>query len=579
MLSHLRARLKDLVKDSPLLQRRMWHLGRRMRAKGAGYFDWSKVIDEDARGQLGSLKPGNKKILIATSVGAFFPGMAGDGVVGAALALRGQDVHYLLCDELLPACLDCELRWETSLRRFAATGPQARHCSSCFPPGLANYSKIGPKVHRYSEGLSKSGTAEANALLDSLPVGEWEKLEIDGVSVGDHAKAGLLRFLARGTLTGTREETAVFRRYMIAGILTLRSIQRLLKQNSFEAAVVHHGIYIPQGIIAEACRLAGVRVVTWNVGYRKNCLLFSHNETYHHAMMDEPTATWEDMTWSEEHDKFISEYLKSRWYGTNDWIWFHDKPTFDLGPFSHETGFDPSKPAVGMLTNVFWDAQLHYPKNVFQNMLDWVFQTVDYFVRRPDIQLLIRIHPAEIRGTVPSRERVVDALRERFPNLPPNIILVGPENKISTYPIMEACDAVVIYGTKTGVELTSVGIPTIVAGEAWIRNKGLTHDPKTQEEYFALLDRLPFGKRMDDRQMARARRYAFHFFFRRMIPVSMLKRGTGVAPVEIELASLDSLKPGRDPGLDVICRGIIDGTPFVFPQEDLLPAQTPSLAH
>ena len=57
---------------------------------------------------------------------------------------------------------------------------------------------------------------------------------------------------------------------------------------------------------------------------------------------------------------------------------------------------------------------------------------------------------------------------------------------MSTYALMSLCNSAIIYGTKMGVELTSVGLPVVVAGEAWIRNKGLTHDATTPEEYFHL---------------------------------------------------------------------------------------------
>jgi hypothetical protein len=562
-----RVRIRSLVLALPYARRIAWGLSRRARIRGAGYFDWARAVGS-RRDALASPPPGGKRILVATSVGAFFPAMAGEGVLGAALALRGHDVHYLLCDSVLPACLDCELRWAPSLAKFGQTGPQAAHCSSCFPPGLANYSQIGPPVHRYSETLTAQDHAEAAGLVDALPASAWEAFTLDGVQVGNHAKAGLLRFLARGTLTGKPDETAVYRRYMLAGILTLRAVQRLIAEQKFDIAVLHHGIYIPQGIIAEACRVAGVRVVTWNVGYRKNCLLFSHNETYHHGMMTEPVSAWEGMAWSERHDAFIGDYLKSRWHGTNDWIWFHDRPSFDVESFARETGYDPAKPTIGLLTNVFWDAQLHYPENVFPNMLEWIFQTVEYFATRPDLQLLIRVHPAEIRGTVPAREKVVPALRERFPNLPANVFVVAPENRISTYPIMEACNAVIIYGTKTGVELSSMGIPTIVAGEAWIKNKGITIDPASRAGYLEELARLPAAGRMPEDRIARARRYAFHFFFRRMIPLPFLKPGKGVAPFEVSLEDVGQLAEGRDPGLDVICRGIVEGTPFIYPQEE-----------
>ena len=160
---------------------------------------------------------------------------------------------------------------------------------------------------------------------------------------------------------------------------------------------------------------------------------------------------------------------------------------------------------IGLLTNVSWDAQLHYPANAFPNMLEWLVQTCEYFATRPDLQLLIRVHPAEISGFPPSRQPILGELRERLPQLAPNIFVVPPESGMSTYALMSLCNAAIIYGTKMGVELTSVGLPVIVAGEAWIRNKGLTHDASSPEEYFRLLDQLPFAERPGRRSSWRGR--------------------------------------------------------------------------
>ena len=66
---------------------------------------------------------------------------------------------------------------------------------------------------------------------------------------------------------------------------------------------------------------------------------------------------------------------------------------------------------IGLLTNVSWDAQLHYPANAFPNMLEWLVRTCEYFATRPDLQLLIRVHPAEISGFPPSRQPMLGELR------------------------------------------------------------------------------------------------------------------------------------------------------------------------
>ena len=55
--------------------------------------------------------------------------------------------------------------------------------------------------------------------------------------------------------------------------------------------------------------------------------------------------------------------------------------------------------------------------------------------------------------------------------------------------------SVIIYATKMGVELTALGIPVIVAGEAWVRNKGLTQDATSKAHYFELLSQLPLAGR------------------------------------------------------------------------------------
>jgi hypothetical protein len=184
--------------------------------------------------------------------------------------------------------------------------------------------------------------------------------------------------------------------------------------------------------------------------------------------------------------------------------------------------------------------------------------------------LVIRVHPAEITAELPSRQLVVEEIDKAFPILPPNIFVISPESKMNTYALMDNCNSVVIYGTKTGVELTSFGIPVIVAGEAWIRNKGITIDPESQRDYFKILDRLPFNDRMSEEQKQRARKYAYHFFFRRMIPVEVVRPTDGNPSFVLAVENLAELLPGKNPGLDVICNGILSGKDLIYEDEKFL---------
>jgi len=106
---------------------------------------------------------------------------------------------------------------------------------------------------------------------------------------------------------------------------------------------------------------------------------------------------------------------------------------------------------------------------------------------------------------------------------------------------MLRCNAVAIYGTKTGM-VDEPRRAVIVAGEAWIRNKGLTLRRVSPESYFAHLDKLPLQHRLDAETIRRARRYAYHFFFRRMIPLE-----THRADTRQDTVSRARHFPGRTP--------------------------------
>lgn len=519
---------------------------------------WDRALQQAQHGPL---------VLLATSLGGFPAALLLESVLGAALTLRGARVRFLLCDKSLPACLQTHERPPDPgmLERYELSQVL---CAGCYGRGCNLHAGLGLPVWRYGNFLSAGDRAEAKRLAGQLPANEIAGFRWHDQAVGEHALAGTLRFYARGQLADAPGGETTLRRFFEAALLTSMAMRDLLAKVPIARACFHHGIYVPQGLIAEACRAAKVPLATWNVAYRKGCFIFSHDDTYHHTMLSEPAATWENMLWGPEQETEVMDYLASRLTGARDWIWFHERPVEDVARINGELGIDPAKPIVGLLTNVFWDAQLHYRANAFKDMLDWTLQTIRYFADRPDLQLLIRIHPAEVRGSIPSRQPLLAEIEKAIPKLPANVFIIPPESNSSTYAAMYQCDSVLIYGTKTGVELSSMGIPVIVAGEAWVRGKGVTRDARTPEEYFRILDTLPVRQRLDAATKERARKYAYHFFFRRMIPLPFMgPPQTPAVPYSVEISGLRDLLPGRHPGLDIICDGILKGTPFIYPAE------------
>jgi hypothetical protein len=536
--------------------------------------DWKRLIETNPKLWAKALQraEAGPRVLMATAIGGHPQFTVIEAALAIALTLRGAKVESLVCDAAMAACQRAKVSIPTPPDLVQGKISELV-CPGCYGRAKTVFDIPGLGRLDFSKFIKRSEREFAAEVAAGLPIEEIADYHYEGLPIGEHAKAGALRYYGVGDLSGEPEGEQVLRRYLESSLLTAFASNRAMKRGGYAFVVTNHGIYVPHGIMNAVARRRRIPTAAWNQAYRAQCVIFSPGDTYHHTLMDEPTSAWEDMPWSPAHEAEIVAYLNSRRYGTRDWIWFNRDGDEDTDRFAAETGLDWSKPVIGMLTNVVWDAQLHYPANAFPSMLDWVSKTIAWFKDRPDLQLLIRVHPAEHTppgGVTKSRQPAVEEIRKAFPDLPKNIFVVAPDNPLSTYAAMDRCNAAIIYGTKTGVELTSFGVPVIVAGEAWIRNKGLTIDADSEDDYFRILSRLPLASRLDEATVQRARKYAYHFFFRRMVPLPFLNPlPTAWPPFEVTLDRLDQLGQGVHPGLDVLCDGILKRRPFIYEAERL----------
>ena len=98
------------------------------------------------------------------------------------------------------------------------------------------------------------------------------------------------------------------------------------------------------------------------------------------------------------------------------------------------------------------------------------------FINNQNLQLIIRVHPAEVDISKPSKQRVSDELFKKYGKLPSNIFIVNSNENYNTYKILDKCDNILIYGSRLGIEMSALGKMVIVAGEGFIRNKNIAID-------------------------------------------------------------------------------------------------------
>jgi hypothetical protein len=471
----------------------------------------------------------------------------------------------VLCDGALPACEACAYV-SLPVRDFVVSGPQTQLCSGCTRVGRRATAGVPFERLPYSAFAPPETALEGASFVSSLSLDDCFTFELDDLRLGEQTRASVLRFFGKADLSDEDAETVlgVARRYAQAAITAARASEAMLRGIRPDVVVAHHGVYVPQGVLGEVCRRDAVRLVNWGTSYRDRTFIFSHGNTYHFTMLDEPD-TWSEVPLTSEQEQRLLSFLLERRRGRGDWAWVTPEAALRVTEQEHEAittalGLDPALPTIGLLTNVLWDAQLYYAGHAFSDMLDWLSFTIEQFRDRSDVQLLIRVHPHEIKHG--NRQPVAPEIARRHRSLPSNVHVVDYDSPLNTYTLMDMCSAVLMYGTKTGVELAPFGTPVVVCGDAWIRGKGITLDVTDRDQYREVLAEITSLRRLDDATVERARRYAYHYFFRRMIPITSFAAGA-LRPT-VGISSPEELRPGRDPGLDRVLEGILEGAPFTY---------------
>ena len=86
---------------------------------------------------------------------------------------------------------------------------------------------------------------------------------------------------------------------------------------------------------------------------------------------------WQNIKLTASQKIQLHQYLQSRWLGKNDQISFTKPLSVKKYINNHDLVTD-DKPNILLLTNVIWDAQLHYEGRVFDSMMSWVLFTLKF---------------------------------------------------------------------------------------------------------------------------------------------------------------------------------------------------------
>jgi len=457
-----------------------------------------------------------------------------EAVIGHALRLRGADVRFVTCGGGLEVC-DRANTWESP-------PPPCRTCS--------HYADTTVGAHGFGfSNLAEAWDDESGRWpeIDELTLEQLADVELDGVPLGRLVGIPVRWFLMRADLDDDPLAALTYRRFLRAGRAILGAVEAALDREDPDVLLLCNGLFLFESIAWEVCRRRGIPVVTYERGFIQETLVFDVDAAACLFDVDEEWARSCDIPLTAQERDKLSTYLRDRETG------LHTIDRFWRGARFDEPDRERPGRLVTLFSNLTWDSAVIGQGLAFEGIADWVTAAVAIFAERPDDELIIRVHPAEVKlPGKQTREPLEPLLRERFPVLPPNVRLVPADDSQSSYPLMAASDAVLVFTSTTGLEAAVRGTPVIVAGRTHYRGRGFTVDVSDPEGFAAavrdVLDR-PEDFAPDPEL---AERYAHMFFFRHPVQAPWVEEHVlGLARMTVTDPA--QLAPGVDEGLDRIC--------------------------
>ena len=288
-----------------------------------------------------------------------------------------------------------------------------------------------------------------------------------------------------------------------------------LNANKPDTVLVPNASIQEFAVVYEVARYLGINVVSYEFSDQQQRVWLAQNRKVMRQETDQMWEAYQDVALTRTEKQNIRDLFEARKKAS---VWKNFSRLWQPAPAQgvkiarQELGLD-ERPVALLATNVLGDS-LTLGRDIFTNtMEEWIVRTLQYFLGRPDIQFIIRVHPGEVLTHGQSMVEVVDRMQ---PHLPEHIRLIKPEDKTNTYDLIAAADVGLVYTTTVGLEMAMSGVPVIVVGDTHYRERGFTQNPRTWRRYYRLIGDIldnPSAYRLSSEEIDFAWAYAYRFFF------------------------------------------------------------------
>lgn len=465
-----------------------------------------------------------------------------------SLRLAGQSVISLACHGGLGKCV----------LGLWMMGPQASPpCTAC----IRHHSVLHPPRHTVIFAPSPSTYSELEASLASLPFEALVDFHHGELEVGTLCLPAARWVLRRWNLQRDPTGHQVLAAFIASAIQLADELERLFATRPPRTLITFNGTYFPEAIARAVATAHDVPTITYEVGHRPLSTFFSPGIAPEYSLSIPDSF----QLGTAEHavlDQYMARRIQGDFTMGGVRVWPEMR---HLSPSLQQKAALFGQ-MVTVFTNVVFDSSQIYAHTIFEDMFDWLDETIHLVQQHPQTLFVLRAHPDEMRPGKESQETVEHWLHTQGYLDIPNLVFIPPTEYISSYDLAAWSQFCLVYNSTIGIEATILGTPVINGGRSRYSQEAFTHRPPDRAAYRNLVRSfIQHGPPcLLEAWHQRARRYMYYSLFHASLDLSAFIAPLSQYDYTITPFDAAALHPDNSPEWRIICDGILNGTAFAY---------------
>jgi hypothetical protein len=444
----------------------------------------------------------NGAILFYSPEAGVTPHFIASCLLAKTMQHQGHQVLFALCFELLPRCPVMDM----VLLPYPAPAEQRKAlCMQCANGFLTILNHYGLPYVDLREVISADAIQELSDVADSLPANLLD-FEYKEIKFGKMCAMDLI--LAKKVLdleNTSKEIRGAWEDYIASSLISYMLVDSLCSKLKIKA-ITHFNDY---GILSSASlagRKYGIPFNSFTLAPhmnndRRKFIIADRALRQFFLQTRNAWQDWRELTLTRQQVSTITDDSLVRLSGTGSHTYSPPK-TANL-QLHKQLGLDTNKKLLvaytsgldEMYANLYFFEALGLDRSVgeqpFDCQIEWLKALTQFIEARPDMQLVVRIHPREginRRSNIPSAH--LELLKDAFEGKDfHNCRFIWPESTVSSYDLGEAADLVLTSWSTIGLEMARLGVPVLTATQGY---EAFPHDiflewGATPKDYFEKL--------------------------------------------------------------------------------------------